>query len=81
MILMTSSDAYKIILPVIDATKIISIQLIQNLWSDYGYILRINTNSKIHPSVVVKDIDLSNIPNHPRGWNTYLTSKKIKSNK
>ena len=77
---MTNSDALKIILPVINATKIKSIQVIQNLWSDYGYILRINTDSNIHPSIVVKDINLSNIPKHPRGWNTDIShQRKLKS--
>lgn len=68
------------ILPSINATKIKSIQVIQNLWSDYGHILRINTDSKNHPSIVVKDIHFSNIPNHPRGWNTDIShQRKIKS--
>tara|TARA_B100000925_G_C22004590_1_gene473012 strand:- start:238 stop:1215 length:978 start_codon:yes stop_codon:yes gene_type:complete len=68
------------ILPIIDATKIKSIQVIQNLWSDYGHILRINTDSKKHPSIIVKDIHFSNIPNHPRGWNSDIShQRKIKS--
>ena len=68
------------ILPSTNATKIKNIQVIQNLWSDYGHILRINTNSKKYPSIIVKDINLSNIPNHPRGWNTDIShERKIKS--
>lgn len=47
-----------------------SIQVVQELWGGYGQLFRcrlVGANSK---SVVVKHIRLSEVSNHPRGWNT-----------
>jgi len=64
----------------IDATTILSQTLIQKLWSDYGVLLKLQTNSPTHQSVIVKKISLPKIQHHPRGWNTDVShQRKIKS--
>ena len=43
---------------------------VQQLWSDYGAIMRCHLTGAAVPSVIVKHIRLSTIPKHPRGWHT-----------
>jgi hypothetical protein len=62
------------------ASKIISKEVIQELWSGYGKIIRYNLNSTDYSSVVVKYIQLKPTKNHPRGWNTTNShERKVKS--
>lgn len=57
-------------------------ELIQNLWSGYGKILRFELVGSEHKSVVVKHVILPEEGNHPRGWNTNLAhQRKLKSYK
>ena len=63
----------EILLDATDATKILSTDTIQNLWSGYGEILRCELNSPIYHSVVVKHVHFPNKRNHPRGWNSGLS--------
>jgi hypothetical protein len=57
--------------------RIVSEQLIQNLWSNYGEILRVTTDKK---SVIVKKIKFPNKLHHPKGWNSDTSHKrKVKS--
>ena len=64
----------------IGATSIRNQTLIQKLWSDYGVLLKVHTDSPTHPSVIVKKISLPKIQHHPRGWNTDVShQRKIKS--
>ncbi len=52
-------------------------QLIQELWSGYGQILRYTFP---HTSLVVKNVRLPENDYHPRGWNTNLShQRKVKS--
>lgn len=60
--------------------KILNIDKIQSLWSDYGGIYRLGLNDAKTPSIIVKYISLSENGNHPRGWGTNLShQRKIKS--
>lgn len=60
--------------------KILNIDKIQSLWSDYGGIYRLRLNDAKIPSIIVKCITLSENGNHPRGWATNLShQRKIKS--
>jgi len=54
--------------------------LIQSLWSGYGQIVRLNLIGGYYPSVVLKHVVLSDVANHPRGWNTDVShQRKIRS--
>lgn len=55
-------------------------EIIQSLWSGYGKISRYVLQDSTYKSVVVKYIDLNQIGDHPRGWNTDISHKrKVKS--
>jgi hypothetical protein len=48
-------------------TQCTQLEIIQSLWSDYGHISRCFVPA-LNATVIVKYVDLSNIPEHPRGW-------------
>jgi hypothetical protein len=55
-------------------------ELIQELWSGYGKILRIRLEGGASPSVVVKHVQMPVGGTHPRGWNSDLShDRKVKS--
>lgn len=45
-------------------------EVIQELWSGYGYITRVWLKGGSRKSVMVKHIQLASDTNHPRGWNS-----------
>jgi hypothetical protein len=45
-------------------------EVIQELWSGYGKIMRIRLENAAVESVVVKHVQIPKLQNHPRGWNT-----------
>jgi hypothetical protein len=56
------------------------VEKIQNLWSDYGKIIRIQLDNSIHNTIIAKYIRLPQETHHPRGWNTNNShARKIKS--
>lgn len=62
------------------AGSITGIERIQNLWSGYGEILKVSLEGCPHDSVIVKDIRLSPVSRHPRGWNSDIShQRKLKS--
>ncbi|MEL7222082.1 MAG: choline kinase [Bacteroidota bacterium] len=62
------------------ATALIEQEMIQQLWSGYGKILRIGLQDAAVESVVVKHVQLPAHQNHPRGWNTDMGhQRKLKS--
>ena len=64
------------------ASAIIGNELIQELWSGYGKIMRIGLENANVKSVVVKLVQFSESNNHPRGWNTDIGhQRKVKSYK
>lgn len=62
------------------ATFIDDGQLIQNLWSNYGEIIRFTLEGSKYRSVVLKDVKLSINEYHPNGWETDIShNRKLKS--
>ncbi|WP_319589717.1 oxidoreductase family protein [uncultured Draconibacterium sp.] len=71
-----------IILKSTGAKSLFRIEVIQNLWSGYGEIVRFGLEGCEHESAVVKHVNLPQGGSHPRGWNTDLShQRKLKSYK
>lgn len=63
------------------ALNLFEVEVIQNLWSGYGEIVRVGLTGSKYKSVVLKHVQLEQ-QNHPRGWNTNLShERKLKSYK
>lgn len=55
-------------------------EVIQELWSGYGKILRVRLEGASLQSVIVKQIQMESSANHPRGWNSQIShERKLKS--
>lgn len=55
-------------------------EMIQELWSGYGEIIRVGLENAAIESVVVKHVQVPSQKNHPRGWNTDIGhQRKLKS--
>ena len=68
------------ILEVTGCLSIDHVEVIQELWSGYGEILRVHLSGGKSSSVIVKKIAQPASLNHPRGWNTEKSNaRKIKS--
>jgi aminoglycoside phosphotransferase len=62
------------------ATSLTESEVIQNLWSGYGKIVRCGLVGSNLESVVVKHVHWPDAVHHPRGWNTNLShERKVKS--
>ncbi len=62
------------------ASKCIEKETIQELWSGYGTIKRVELVGADVDSVIVKHVQLKAQNNHPRGWNTDIGhQRKVKS--
>lgn len=48
----------------------------QSLWGDQGRIIRLRSDSKHHPTAVLKQITFNQKAGHPRGWNTDSSFKR-----
>ena len=71
----------EIILKATGAEELYEIEVIQDLWSGYGEIVRVGLTGADMKSVVVKHVKLGQ-GDHPRGWNTDLShQRKLKSYK
>ena len=71
-----------IILQKTGASSLFEKEMIQELWSGYGKILRVGLENASVQSVVVKHVQLPTYKNHPRGWNSDIGhQRKIKSYK
>lgn len=69
-----------IILQQTGAAALAKMATIQELWSGYGKIMRVELQEAAVDSVVVKHVQLPTQKNHPRGWNTDIGhQRKIKS--
>ena len=69
-----------LILSCTGASAITGQELIQDLWSGYGKIMRVNLAGASMQSIVVKHVQIPNQQNHPRGWNSSLGhDRKLKS--
>lgn len=55
-------------------------EVIQELWSGYGKIIRVGLEGSPHNSVVVKHVQSEKAKGHPRGWNTDIGhQRKLRS--
>ena len=62
------------------ASSLYEKEVIQQLWSGYGKIIRVGLKDAAVESVVVKHVQLPTSANHPRGWNTDIGhQRKVKS--
>ena len=69
-----------IILQKTGASSLFEKEVIQELWSGYGKIMRIGLADAAVKSVVIKHVQLPTHKNHPRGWNTDIGhQRKVKS--
>lgn len=69
-----------IILQKTGASSLFEKDIIQELWSGYGKIMRVGLENASVESVVVKHVQLPENSNHPRGWNTDIGhQRKVKS--
>ena len=75
-----NNDLQTIIRRTTGAEELLEVEVIQNLWSDYGQIVRYNLKGSSMKSVVVKHVRLPEQNTHPRGWNTDVShARKIRS--
>jgi len=51
-------------------------ELVQELWSGYGQILRVELTNAPYESIIVKQVDLKGVDSHPRGWDTDNSHKR-----
>lgn len=65
----------------LEASSIQIKEVVQNLWSGYGKIFRLKTDTSTYPTVIAKYIHPSGVvQSHPRGWNTNRSNqRKIRS--
>ena len=71
-----------IILQKTGASSLFEKEIIQELWSGYGKIMRVGLENASVDSVVVKHVQMPIYKNHPRGWNTDIGhQRKVKSYK
>lgn len=69
-----------IILQNTGASSLFEKEVIQELWSGYGKIIRVALKNSTLDSVVVKHVQLPKRHSHPRGWNTDIGhQRKLKS--
>lgn len=62
------------------ASALVEKEVIQELWSGYGKILRLELKNAAVNSIVVKHVQLPLHADHPRGWNTNIGhQRKVKS--
>ena len=73
-------DVKQEILIVSNATSISRSESVQTLWSGYGEIKRYTLVGGNYSSLIVKHIQLPDVNQHPKGWNTDLShQRKLKS--
>lgn len=71
-----------LILSATGASSIVSMDVIQELWSGYGKIIRVGLQNAMLNSVVVKHVQLPEVKSHPRGWvSDHGHDRKIRSYK
>lgn len=69
-----------VILEQTGASSFVKNEIIQELWSGYGEILRITLENGTIGNVVAKHVRLPTDTNHPRGWNSDIGhQRKVKS--
>lgn len=70
-----TEDLQELILKSTGATKFIGSERIQELWSGYGSLERVILDTG---SFILKQLNLTNENNHPRGWNSSISHQRKK---
>ena len=69
-----------VILELTGASALHEREIIQNLWSGYGEIIRVGLENASVDSVVIKHVQMPIQKRHPRGWNTDIGhQRKLRS--
>lgn len=82
----TTANVWSEVMHHIGASTVMHQEKIQSLWSGYGVIVRIKTDSQQYPSLIVKNIRPPKTQSHPRGWqgeasnNRKLRSYQVEAN-
>ena len=62
------------------ASNLIEKEIVQELWSGYGKIIRLELSNSTLKSVIVKHVQFPKNIDHPKGWNsTFSHTRKLKS--
>ena len=64
------------ILETTEASAMVVEEVIQELWSGYGQILRLSLTGCSRSTVVVKHVTMPTAQRHPRGWNSDLSHER-----
>ena len=64
------------ILEATGASSLTVVEMIQELWSGYGKILRLSLEGGNRETVVIKHVSMPFESRHPRGWNSNLSHKR-----
>lgn len=64
------------ILEATGASSLTVVEMIQELWSGYGKILRLSLDGGNRETVVIKHVSMPFESRHPRGWNSNLSHKR-----
>ncbi len=59
-----------------DGAKVTQLQQLQALWSGYGSIKRYRIDGRSPSSIIVKSIQIPDIQQHPKGWNTQVSNQR-----
>lgn len=70
------TDVLQSVAQAMTADHVVSTQLIQPLWGEYGELFRATLSGSQYTSVIVKHIKLPQPKVHPRGWNTSLSHQR-----
>ncbi len=65
-----------LILKALEASSLQCNEVIQELWSGYGQIQRIQLTGSAQKTVVVKYVSMPSEPRHPRGWTSNLSHER-----
>lgn len=75
-------EIYATILTLTGASSIDKEEVVQELWSSYGHIIRYHLHGGEMPSVILKQIHWPEGARHPKGWNTNIShERKLRSYK
>ena len=64
------------ILEATGASSLMVVEMIQELWSGYGKILRLSLEGGNRETVVIKHVSIPFESRHPRGWNSNFSHKR-----
>lgn len=70
----------EVILSATEASSLEVVEVLQELWSGYGRIVRMRLDGSSRDTVVVKHVKMPTAASHPRGWNSNRShERKVRS--